>query len=435
MSMVESQPKSILILGANIETAAIVKIAKGMGLRTVVANPFKESPAKLLADFPCESDPSDSGAIDKLIWSENISAVLLGVSDPMLPQYQQICARHKLPCYADSISSRFLSSKVLFSEICAQFSIQSIPQYGVVTSTDHSITDEMFPVVVKPVDGGAAMGVMKCTSQQELVVGINRALEVSLRGQVMIEKAMECDDMFAYYTFVEGEAFLSAIADRYKSHKQEGLDRVCLYADYPSKNWRSFVHNEHPKLLEMFKYLKLRNGVLSIQFFHDGKDFYAYDPGFRIQGEGPHIHLNQLFGYDHRKMLIDFAMGESLIQSNFSFENDFMFNGMRARTLWVLGRVGTISEIIGVEVVEKLKEVFHIQLRLGMGDSISAEMIGTEKQVVMRIYLQGISVDELNKTTRVISELLDIVDVNNLSMIQDLLKVPDSGAQIDEIVH
>ena len=67
-----------------------------------------------------------------------------------------------------------------------------------------------------------------------------------------------------------------------------------------------------PKLREMFKGLGVRNGVLNIQFFVDDERFYAYDPGFRLQGEGPHFFIQDINGFDNREMLINYALTGSM---------------------------------------------------------------------------------------------------------------------------
>ena len=72
-----------------------------------------------------------------------------------------------------------------------------------------------------------------CTSPLELNEAISKALGMSRSGKAILEKAMECDDMFVYYTFINGKSYLTAIADRFKSNKQGRLKTVCLYANYP----------------------------------------------------------------------------------------------------------------------------------------------------------------------------------------------------------
>ena len=100
---------------------------------------------------------------------------------------------------------------------------------------------------------------------------------------------MECDDIVAYYTFQNGEIFLSAIADRIKTKKQINSAQYVLH-QFIHLSIIKFFKKIHPRLIKMFKELKVDNGVMAIQFFVDNENFYAYDPGFRLQ-VGGYAHL------------------------------------------------------------------------------------------------------------------------------------------------
>ena len=43
----------------------------------------------------------------------------------------------------------------------------------------------------------------------------------------------------------------------------------------------------------------------NVQFFIENNNYYSYDPGFRLQGEAMHIHIDAINGFDHRIMLIN----------------------------------------------------------------------------------------------------------------------------------
>ena len=144
---------------------------------------------------------------------------------------------------------------------------------------------------------------------------------------------MECDDMAVYYTFRNGTPYLSATYDRITTKIQGDFSPVGIGAIYPSKNTDLFVEKIHPKLSDFFKKLNIQNGILNLQFFVENNTFYAYDPGFRLQGEAPHIHLAHINGFDHRKMLINFAFTGVLGEDDFPKKNDFKFKGKKACTI------------------------------------------------------------------------------------------------------
>jgi biotin carboxylase len=415
-----SKARSVLILGANPETAGIVEIAKSMGLRAIVSNPFFDSPAKKIADKAYNVDPRIAEEIDSIIQAENIDAIVLGVSDPLLLIYTELCSKYDFFCYAGKKSVEAFSSKASFAKSIENFGVKTTPQYGLFKDEEEAAKIVELPVVVKPVDAGAATGVSLCSTPNDLKLGIRYALDASIKKEVIVEKAMFCDDMMAYYTFRNGKVFLTALADREKSKKQGLLPKVCLVANYPSRHTKKFLVDVHPKLKKYFEHLEIKNGVLSIQFFYDGSEFYAYDPGFRIQGEAPHVYVQELFGVNQRKGLIEFSLTNSFLTNEFEDVVDVYFNGKFARTLWVLGGLGKISSIRGLSEISRIHGVLAINQRLGEGEVITKEMIGTEKQVIMRIHTLSSSLMGLDSITRDISKVLRIEDQEGSSLIEDL---------------
>ncbi len=410
----------VIILGGNPETASLFEVAKKMGLFTIACNPYIDSPVKQIADLYFEIDPKDDVAIDKIILEQNVSAVILGVSDPLLPFYKLICERNRLRCYANSKTVYAFSSKHNFYEICQKYDLSPIPQFGVISSVEFEIDQLNYPVVVKPVDSGAALGVSECNSLKELRLGVEKALKVSINKQVIIEKSMKCDDLFAYYTFIDGKVFLTAVADRIKPSKYNSLQRVCLYANYPSKHLDPFLEQVNIKLIAMFNQLDIDFGILCIQFFFDGINFFPYDPGFRIQGEAPHIYINALYGLDQREMLIKYALGSDLNSTEFEEKNDSRFIGKVARTIWVLGKPGIISKYEGVEEIKATPGILSVHTRFRQGEELTQEMIGTERQVLLRIHVLASSIDALDDLNCFVVSKLKVLDSNGNSLIQDI---------------
>ena len=53
---------------------------------------------------------------------------------------------------------------------------------------------------------------------------------------------MDCDDIVAYYTFKDGNIYLSAIADRITTKKQGNSSPVCIASIYPSKHAKKYYN-------------------------------------------------------------------------------------------------------------------------------------------------------------------------------------------------
>lgn len=414
--------KKLIILGGNPETGALVEVANGLGIHTIVVDPKPDAPAKKFATESYEFDGFDVEGIVSLARRLQVDGVLVGVADILVAPYYQICERLALPCYTSKTVVEAFCSKDGFRDACRRFSVRDIPGYLVDRNmSSDDLSGVSFPVMVKPVDSGAGVGMRVCESQAELLECINTAIAHSKSGRFLVERYMSCEDIFAYYTFKDGKAFLSAIADRITTKKQEKFSPVCIAALYPSKHVGSFLREGNPALLKMFEGLGVRNGVLNVQFFVENDKFFAYDPGFRLQGEAPHIPILAVNGFDHRKMLLNFALSGSMGIDDFGSRNDFLLRGKRACTLWVLLKSGVIRNLQGLDSIRKDPCVVFVLQRFSEGDQVTVDMVGTERQVLARIYMVADSSEQLAEKVEQFGRDLRVVDSDGNNMIVDWL--------------
>ncbi|SKB46583.1 ATP-grasp domain-containing protein [Maribacter arcticus] len=410
--------KKLIILGGNPETAILVDIAISMGIYTIVVDPNPNAPAKKNASETYDIDGFEVDKIVQLAKDLKVDAVLVGVADILVKPYGEICEKLNIPTYANKEAIEAFCSKDGFKRYCEKFNIQDIP--GTYLDNNSSIEKPeniAYPLMIKPVDNGGGVGMKICRDDKDFQESVKTALNFSKKGVVLVEKYMECDDMAVYYTFRNGIPYLSATYDRITTKIQGDFSPVGIGAIYPSKNTDLFVKKIHPKLSDFFKKLNIQNGVLNLQFFVENDVFYAYDPGFRLQGEAPHIHLAHINGFDHRKMLINFAFTGVLGDDDFPEKNDYMFKGKKACTIWVLLKEGTINSIKGISEIKADKNVIFVLDRFKEGDVVKKEWLGTERQVFSRIYVVADSIEELNSKMSEFKNKLVITDNSGKNMI------------------
>jgi biotin carboxylase len=412
--------KKLLILGGNPETGVLVEIANSLGIYTIVVDPNPNSPAKKLANECYEFDGFNIGQIVELAKKIKINGVLVGVADILVAPYQAICEKLQLPCYATQEIVKAFCSKDGFKAVCEKYNVQDIPGYYIneISNLDN-LPNLDFPLMVKPVDNGGGVGMRICNDKNDLQNSITNGIQFSKKGGVLVEQYMNCDDIFAYYTFKDGKGYLSAIADRITTKKQGNLSPVCIGAIYPSKYTNQFISKINPLMVAFFEKLGIKNGVLNLQFFVKNNQYYAYDPGFRLQGEAPHIHILEINKFDHRKMLLNFALTGSLGVDDFNEKNDYLFKNGYASTIWVLLKSGTIGVVKGLDIIKSDDSVSFVMERFKEQDTIEPNMVGTEKQVFARIYLQCIEFEVLKEKISKFQQILEINDINGENMIID----------------
>lgn len=425
----EFEGKKLLILGGNPETTPLVEIANQMGVRTIVTSARPTDAAKKAAWKSYDVDGMDVPGLVELAKKEKVDGILVGVADILVPAYCDVCDALNLPCYATRKIVDVFSFKDKFKETCEKYGVHGIPEYHLDADLKPEDVEKIqFPVMIKPVDNGGGVGMTVCNNVDELAVGVKKALDASKQKRFIVEKYMICDDMGMYYTFKDGVCSASCIYDRYTTDEQPGLSRVCLGGTYPSKHLKEYFEKMHGPALRLFNDIGIRNGVLMLSGFYEDGEFYVYDTGFRLQGEAPHLIMKAIHGFDQREMLIRFALTGSEGNLDLEKEDDTYLKGHWAATLWFLLKEGKICQIQGLdELTSDQKIVANIQ-RLHKGDTVLPEWIGTEKQVLTRLYLVCDSKQQLARTLKY---YLDTVKVKNEKGENMLLK----GFDVDKALE
>lgn len=404
--------KKILILGANAETAVLVRTAQKMGIYVIVTDFLPNSYAKKIADKSFDIDGMDVDGLVELAQKEQVNGVLVGTADPLIPSYYKVCEKLKFPCYVTKEAVDTFTNKRKFKECCGKFGIQGVPEYTLEEVREDK--NVKYPILIKPADGRSGKGMSVCYSINEVEAAINKALNASRCKDFLIERYMKCDDTFMYYTFSEGKYFLSAMPDRFTSKEQIGVDPVVLGGIYPSKYIKTYMDTLHQKMCAMFENLNIKNGVLLIQAFVEDGQFYVYDPGFRLQGGAPHILIQHINEFDQQEMLINFALTGKMGIEQIEKKNDYWFRGKIAASQVILLKKGIIKEIIGIEEIGKIEEVVAVTQRLFEGDEVT--LVGTEQQILVRFHIVCESRERLKLIVNRINNTIQVFDEQGNNM-------------------
>lgn len=415
----EFEGKKLLILGGNPETSALVQVANNMGIKTIVASYRENDDAKKYAWKASMVDGFDVPGLVALAREEQVDGVLVGVADMLVPSYCKVCDALGFPCYATPEIVNVFAYKDVFKSTCERYGVHGIPEYYLDASLNKADIDKIkFPVMVKPVDSSSGMGMTVCYNAGELKKAVDFALSVSSKKRFIVERYMEnVEDVAIYYTFKDGVCSPSCIFDRYTSGEQKGKSRVNLGSIYPSKHIDNYFKRMHKNAVRMFNDIGIRDGVLLMSGFYENGEFYMYDPGFRLQGEAPHLLMKAIHGFDQREMLIRFALTGSQGNLDLAKEDDIKFRGKAAATLWFLLKKGRIAKIEGIEAVENDARIVENIQRLHEGDEVPEEWIGTEKQVLTRLYIVCENKHELAECIKEYREKIKVYDEDGNNML------------------
>ena len=414
----ETAGKRLLILGANPETIRLVTAAKRLGVHTTVTDNNPAAAAKHYCDAPLNINAIDVEALVKFVRDNSIDGVLVGVADRLVRAYQQVCQQCALPCFITQSQCELFTDKYAFNVFCKQHCLAPIPYVAINSILPESaLADVALPAIVKPSDGCSGKGLSIVRSRDDLVRAIAHARVSSTTGHVLVEQLMDCDDVGLYYTFHRGQVRLSAMFDRFTTHGSDALGRVCVGATYPSQHLASYYKSIHTRVEHMLHNAGVTSGVMLIQAFVREEEFFLYDPGYRLQGEAPDIHVHRCNGVDQCEALVTFALTGNFDAAHTFEHNDAALSGMHAATVWVLCNAGTIAVVSGIDAVSRRHYTVAVHQRLYPGDNVTNDMLSTESRVVARVYVACKTRAALVAAIREVEHLVDVLDPHGCSLV------------------
>jgi len=401
--------KRLLILGGISLSKEIVSCAKEMGITVYVTDYLKNSPAKLAADKSFMVSATDVEAVSALIKQENIDGIITGFVDILLPYYYNICLNNGLFYYATKEQFDKLSDKVCFKRLCKEFGIPVVEEYQINSVNDVNAIEKLpYPVLLKPADNSGGRGITICYDSQEFINKYNKTLSYSSSKQVIIEKYMRSEEVSIFYMLQDGEIKLTAMGDRHIQYFKDDAIPLPVAYTFPSLYLNEYEQSLNAKVIEMFKSIGMKNGMVFIQsFVEDGKCIF-YEMGYRLTGSLEYKIIKHASGFNPMEMMIEQAVSGTSKMSinqlaNPHFEKKYC-------NITFLAKPGVIAHIEGVNEIKEMDNVIDIFLSYNEGDEIAEHSVATLGQVVARVFafansseqLMGI-MDDVHKKLKIVS--------------------------------
>lgn len=386
--------KKLLILGATTETIFMVNKAEEMGIETYVVDPYKNSPAKQYSSHPIDVDCFDIDAMLYLIKQNNIDGVLPGCADILVPVYEEICRRSSKFCYVSENIVRVFGNKKGLKDMLVKHGLPVIQEYSYEEVTSLSFRD--YPIFIKPTDNNSSKGMSVVYNADDFASAYKKAIDNSRSKTVLIEKYMTCNDFFMGFVLQNGQVSVSFTSDRFVNTEQKGVGTITQGMIYPSRFSDLYFSTAHSKMLDIFKELDFKNGILHIQGFVDEDGIKFYDPALRITGGQEYLFLEKVNEFDLLKCLISFAITGQMSNADISLSCDHRFNGKYACNLAFSVKEGRIGRIDGIDYAKSHKNVINVTQEHFVGDLI--DKVGTAQQNFSRMHLLADNSEEMAKT-------------------------------------
>lgn len=421
MSVGKFDGKTVLVLGSNVSADDIVAYAKENGAHTIVADyyPPERSIAKRVADEDVLISTADVDALEQLARSKGVDAVFSGISEFNLLRAMELSERLELPFYCTREQWNEVESKESFRRLCMRHSVPCPREYyhGSVLE-DCAKAVEAWPIVVKPVDGSASMGVSFCSDETSLETAFQQALAASDKKMVIAEEFVEGNEFTAHYTIHDGKASLSCMDNRYPVTVHDGsVTTVPVARIYPNIHIDKYVDQVNESMVNLIESLGVRQGVLFVQgIYNKDEDRYAvFEAGMRSAGEAPYRFLKDMNGVNYLTSMVDVALlGETDYDSS---KEDPGLGGRCAGVISFVAlggrKVGSISGL--EEAVAATQSVVSYESRYPIG-SVTPDT-DTLRQLMIRFVMECDSRDQMSRDIDFLNKSVNVFDAEGRDMV------------------
>lgn len=217
----KKKQKTILLLGAGMEQAIPIKLAKKIGLRVVAADGSSKAPGLKYADVRVKADIKDREKVIQLGKKYKIDGIMThGVEIPTIVARaaQALGLPHLDPATADRATNK------LKRIICFQQKGILCPKFASANSFREAEEKSKmlgFPLVIKPVDNAGARGVIEINSPAELRQSIKESLAHSRHRTILMEEKLQGIEISTESVVLNGKIYTTGFGDRNYSRVEE----------------------------------------------------------------------------------------------------------------------------------------------------------------------------------------------------------------------
>lgn len=407
--------KKLLVLGSTSATTDLVKIAKSMGIYTIVTDNLASGPSKDIADATAPITTTDYDGLTDFIRAQGIDGVFCGPSEFNIRNMIRLCEKANLPCYTTMEIWDRCANKDEFKQFCIDYNVDCPRRYPVdLSSSDEELEALDYPVIVKPVDGNSSRGITVCLDKSTIREACRHAMDNSSCKRIIVEKYIENGgELFgARYIIRNGEAFPYLLIDTYVADPIERKSLISHFTNTPSKHSKYYMEHMDANVRRMLKGMGIENGTAFFQALPYNGKIYFHEMGYRLSGGMLFKFTEPLMGVNDMKMMIRYALGGPICTEEEETKLDITCGGRFGAQLMVPLSEGTIASIEGLEISKTIPCVKDFIQYHHVGITITQHHIGTLGQHFGRFTLIANTQDELLAAVEKINSVLLIRDTD-----------------------
>lgn len=304
--------KKLLLLGGSEQQIIAIKIARQMGLYTILCDYLKDNPGQYYADKFYLESTTDKEVILKIAQEENIDGILAYASDPAAPTAAYVAK--KMALSGNSYESvDILCNKDKFRKFLKEnnFTVPNSNSFSLAEKDSIPEIPIRYPSIIKPVDSSGSKGVTVIYSEADLDNAVMEAYFNSRSKNIIVEDFV--DKKHPY--LVGGDIFVKngkiefyGLLNCYRDDNVNNL--VPIGKSYPLLLDENDIKKIKNTLQQIVTLLKFENGAMNVELIINKQDdVIPIDIGPRCGGNMIPEFLGDIFGLNLVKASIQVAMG------------------------------------------------------------------------------------------------------------------------------
>lgn len=405
--------KRLLVLGGSAWISIIKAFADENNITIVTVGNDPNSPLSSLGEY-YNIDSTDHQQMKQFIKEHNIDGVYIGSNETVIRHAVQYLSDLALPCYCNLKQWDSLMNKRSFKELCNKHDIPVAKRY---LYSPQNTCQIVFPVIVKPADGCASEGITICNNTSELEKAYKFAYDNSPSNEVLIEQCVNNAGMDVFFQIQDGEAEWCVLGDKYPVHFAEGAGSVAGARILPSIYTEEFRAKFEDKLKRLFKDVGLYQGLIWMEVFHDGNNYFFNEVGYRPNGSLSIIGIDYFCGINTVASDMYYALTGKSKSHGFSslILKDAVRGKKKVCEYWVASNPGEIGGIEGIEDLRKHPNILAVFPKYSIG-SIIPHTNGFAQNFCV-IHFMYDSAEEMNEVIDYIKQTIKLIDPNGEDMI------------------
>ena len=367
----ESDRKTIMIVGAGKAQVPLIEAAKNEDYRIVVCDMNPDAPGVPLADVFCKVSTKDRAGLLRSALEHHIDGIVAN-SEYAMCDIAYISERLGLIGNTED-SIQVLTSKSRFREVQKRTGLYAPASISVNSPEQTAITGVSFPFVIKPDQSSGSRGMTFVSDSGDAAVvehGIREAVMVSRNGRAVVEEYVPMPE----YSAVEGEIFIhngqilwDGLFLTIRSREAEMLPMTYVFPlPFPAGQ----IERIKRSITTVLDAAGVSHGEYNVEmFFTEAGEPFVIEINPRQGGYELPLYVKEHCGIDYYRLLVTTAMGDDGYFESlkcFRRENRFLVHHMLFPR-----KSGRFS---GVRISNELKNKIY---RCRIDEEVGTEVKGT----------------------------------------------------------